>query len=422
MGRWMVVAVILTVLQFGNVAVAKAEPLSSASPETTDNIASTVKALRQFKITNENADIPLPAKPLLTTLKHQLRDLISQTLNAHGAEQGHMEKVRKTLSAELKRQGVVNEEEIVIISGGDNINREYTYGDVSEIAIRKIYDHPELLAATTTLGVLCGSDTSFYLFRKREQQWDLILAQEANDYEDISGAQGSFRYSISPSDDSGQFFVVASNINPWCSSNWQGIRYQVMRLGATPYQPKVLFKREDTIYLGQGHYGYIFTRSNRFTIEFDAGQRMDTGILVRRHTGTYEVNKDQVRRVTPFANDPESFLDEWFDLPWEEASKWVKPRVSGRLHKWHTRVREDRVGKDSRFFTEFLYSPPACRIKTGLWQVGVGFSAHADGTPFPKGMPKELYFTISEKNGAFYLTGISRKSLPICRHEKIDDP
>src|SRR5262249_7376806 len=93
---------------------------------------------------------------------------------------------------------------------------DYVYGDIEDINIQEPDGHPDLVAATTTLGVCCGSDTSLYLFQRSESAWHLILAQEAEEYDEVSGAQEMFEYRISPPDSDGRFFVVTANVNPWC--------------------------------------------------------------------------------------------------------------------------------------------------------------------------------------------------------------
>jgi len=83
--------------------------------------------------------------------------------------------------------------------------------------------------------------------------WDdlaIDFGAESNGYADISGAQGSFQFAISPPDNEGNWFVVAADVNPWCSSNWQQLRYKVLRPGEDPRHSQVLLEEHTAIYLG----------------------------------------------------------------------------------------------------------------------------------------------------------------------------
>src|SRR5687768_7988903 len=52
--------------------------------ENLSSVVSTIAELRQIKTDSYDTSIPLAAKPLLTSLKHQIRDLIHSELNAGG--------------------------------------------------------------------------------------------------------------------------------------------------------------------------------------------------------------------------------------------------------------------------------------------------------------------------------------------------
>jgi hypothetical protein len=404
--------------QFGFSTAAEAGPSSQKAGERVGiDIVGTIKALRQVRLPGDDPSVPVKIRPLLTTLKHQLRDLISMTLNSYTTKSDNLENVRKALLSELEEQGITFERPDVVVVGPDYVDHGYTYGDIYQIAVHKITDHPELLAATTTIGVCCGSDTSLYIYERFDEEWKLLIAQEANDYEDVSGAQGRFDYAVSAPSSGGEFFLVSKNVNPWCSSNWQAIRYQVMRPGQAPYEPKVLMKQSDTIFLGNYRDGEISILPNGFTIQFDGGQMLDSGVLVRNHVVSYQVHEDEVQRVPPFADKPEGFLDEWFGLPWEQAAKWVHSSSAlDLLREWHERLFVGRHGKDAAFFTEFVFDPPACQIKNGQWQIGLEFNPYKENGQLPTGMLRKVFFTVVSKSNAYFLKDVLRSGLRKCSH------
>lgn len=223
------------------VAYLVAVPAISAASQV-KSISQTIRDLRKAWQINEAPSVPddprirPAARTLLKKLKHQLRDLLLDTINAQDHRIRSPERLKSNLLAKLKKSGIP--------VGG------YEIGDITGISIQRPERHPNLLAFTTTLGILCGNDTSLYLARWRGIRWELILALEANDYKEIDGAQGLFKYAISPPDRKGDFFVVVVDINPWCTSNWQAIRYKVFRVGSKPYRPKRIMSRKETVYLG----------------------------------------------------------------------------------------------------------------------------------------------------------------------------
>jgi len=258
--------------------------------EANHSIKQTVIKLREIKTGDMNPDIPVAAKPLLTLLKHQLRDLISDTINARSNPQKNPQRLRANIINKLKSDGITVEEPEEATDDEDYVGAEYVYGDIYNIVIERPSKHPDLLVATTTLGVCCGTDTSFYIFKNNGERWEIALAQEANDYDEISEAHGRFQYAISPPDSSNKFFVVTTNVNPWCTSFWQQIRYAVLRLGSGAYEYKTILSEEDTIYLGNERPQTIAVRADSFTLSFDGESSPDEGS--RWRSLKYRVNKD----------------------------------------------------------------------------------------------------------------------------------
>lgn len=273
-----------------------------SNDEANDSIKQTVDKLRRFKSDVMNPNIPVAAKPLLTLLKHQLRDLITGTLNARSNSQQNPQGLRANIINELKSDGVTVEEPKDEVVDENYLETDYVYGDIYDIAIERPATHPDLIVGMTTVGVCCGKDTSFYIFKNNGTQWELVLAQEANDYDEISDAHGRFQYAISPPDNRNDFFVVTANVNPWCTSNWQQIRYEVLRLGRSADKPERVLSGKDTIYLGVDPPEYqLSTSTQGFSLSFASYEfmnRMNKGAadpvnekdIRRSHVVTYRIN------------------------------------------------------------------------------------------------------------------------------------
>lgn len=149
-----------------------------------------------------------------------------------------------------------------------------TVDSLYDITIKRPHECLDLIAVTTTIGVLCGADTSLYLFKYEGKNWKLILASEANDYDLISGAQGNFEFGVSWPDRSGEFFVVTASVNPWCTSNWQAITYRVLRPGPRPYEARELLDRKKIIWLIDDPPYRLNVRDTGFTLSFHDGDSL----------------------------------------------------------------------------------------------------------------------------------------------------
>lgn len=231
-------------------------------------VGDTVASLRRIHTDDMDVDIPVPAKPLLTTLKHQLRDLIANRLRFE-KRQVSTQQIQARTIVDLSNLGLLNNEEGSIVVDANHIDQGYDYGDIESITVTRPHDNFDVIAVTTTVGICCGEDTSLYLFKYEDEQWKLWLADEKNDYDRINGAQGLFQFGLSWPDDNKNYFLVTASVNPWCSSNWQSIRYRVLRPGTDPYEPRELLSRTETIYLGGGDPPYrLDVDDSSFTLRF----------------------------------------------------------------------------------------------------------------------------------------------------------
>ncbi len=272
--------------------------LSINSPTT--SIADTVKTLGKIKVESYDTNFPSQAKPLFIILKHHLRDFITSKLNSDSSKLQNPSIVQTEVISELEREGIKIGNPW-LDNTVDLDDKYYTYGSIYEIRIEHPKNHPELIVATTSLGVCCGEDTSFYLFKKEDSKWQLILEQEAKDYDYVDGAHGSFSYAISPTNKVKDFFVVTANVNPWCTSNWQSIRYTVMREGAWSSHPEIILNGSETIYLGDGDPAYkLDVKSDSFSLKFTgsaSSEEIYDGIICRPHTIKFRIKGMQALRI-----------------------------------------------------------------------------------------------------------------------------
>jgi hypothetical protein len=220
------------------VAVVVGTAVGSQAPPRTD-LSKTCKALHGLPVTDESSNgmVPPDAQTLLKDLKAGLRELVSSIVKTVHLGPDTSRLVREHLVSALKERGVV-------VGAAPNLEKELGYGYVAELVTVTPTRQPELLAVTVSLLIPCGTDTSLYLFRHADGRWNMILAEEATAYSDISGAQNQFKFQVSPPSGDGSFTVLSATVPAWCSSVWHPLQYRVRRVTSGHAQPDLLLSAE----------------------------------------------------------------------------------------------------------------------------------------------------------------------------------
>lgn len=378
----------------------------------TEKFESVVKQLRKIDTRqkgNPSGNVPPAAQKLLPQFKAGLRERIGRSLNTH--YDAPVEEMRGLILSDLKKSG------IEVLQGMESDGSETPEGDefgyVYNVTVRQPEKHDDLLAVVTNLTIPCGSDASLSLYQRNGMSWQLILVSEANGYADITGARGSFQFGVSPPDAEGRWFVVTADVNPWCSSNWQQLRYKVLRPGEDAMHPQKLLEENTPVYLNADPPYRLTVDREGFQVREVAYQSLDASILTRLHVQKYGVRGDRVTRIPPLATAPEDFLDEWMDLKWEDADQWVAASAdASKLQFWHGRL--SKQAREEKVDTELDFVQPCPEAENeSKWQIGLlleGAEEHA----LPKDFPEELFFTVKQSQGAFYLEGVEKERPPGC--------
>ncbi len=381
----------------------------------TDKLHVVVEQLRTIDTRvkgNPSGDVPPTAQKLLPQFKAGLREIIGRTINEHYSSSPEI--LHDTILSDLKKAGIealsrVQRDGYYTADGDD-------FGYLSDVTVRQPERHPDLVAVVTNLTIPCGSDASLNLYHRTGATGQLILVAESNGYADISGAQGSFQFAIAPPDGEGNWFVVTADVNPWCSSNWQQLRFKVMRPGKDISDAQVLLDEHTTIYLGVDQPYRLTVSPGGFEIRHVAAQGLDDSIMTRVHVQKYEVNGNRVTRVPPLALAPEDFLDEWVEMKWESASTWVSSTDAAKLQYWHNRLSREGREKIDTELTFVQRCPAAANI--AKWQIGLQLEGTGEHD-LPGDLPDELFFTISKRDGAFYVESIGKDRPPGCPGEAL---
>jgi hypothetical protein len=316
--------------------------------------AQTLRRMRAITVEDElGYTVPPDDIPLLTQVKHQLRDLFAQVL-ANSGPNADADAVKAKVVQQLRDVAV----EVPSTWGSD----EPPYGHILDIAVEQRDDLPDVIVFSPRLSIACGNDSPLYIFQKTEGQWRLLIAVEANGYHEVKGAMGELQFKLSPPNALGSWFLAYLHQSPWCTSNWNRIDYAVLRPGARPYSPNVVFQASHGYYEGTDYLPGLQVRTNGFRIDFEDSQLLDMDFTTRHHTLNYELADGRATRVPPIAHSPAGFLDEWAHSEWKQAAGWSQ--VRGReVRRWHKELGDVK----SDWQLTFVQSCPG----PGKWQLGL---------------------------------------------------
>ena len=380
----------------------------------------TAQELQAIETGEMDDDVPAPAIELLPVFKHEIRDLFASLLQrAPDADATTLQKqvvtalsaAGVTLGDRLKGHEVYNEHDAV-----QHFVLTHPYGAIGDIVVRAPPGHNDLLVFTADLEISCGSDSVLYVFQKANGNWRRILDVESNGYKEVSGGLGMFDSKFGGGTAAGGWFLVTTDVNPWCSSNWQSLRWKVVRPGPGPEKPEVLMTASDGVYLGVDEPYRLSANEAGFELRFYSDELLDLGELVRPHVRNYSLVGRAFNRIAPVAFRPDHFVDEWSRMDEREAKEWTSPTVGSQTWKWHKLLRSP---KRPRFGTSFSFVQPC--PGGSHWQVGLAFEAY-EGERLAAGVPQQLVFTVSKHKEGFLLSGVTSTRPPGCPGETAPPP
>lgn len=249
-------------------------------------IQQTLQSLRTISVPEDETRVPPEARRLLKTAKAELRELATASLRGQLADPD-------AAAAHLHDALLVPDVP------------ETAYGG---LAI-DVTTHGDTIAVDAQFAVPCGDDSALFLFRY-DGAWKLVLDRESNDYDEISGGAGSLAFDVSPPDANGSVLVISADVSPWCTSNWQALRWRVDRVGRD--HATLVTQQHDSVYLDDDL--KLDATATGFSIEYGT-HSADLGRLIRRRLLHYAVDtQNHITRIEPIARSSEDAADEWLRL------------------------------------------------------------------------------------------------------------
>lgn len=371
------------------------------------SISETSRRLQSIKVVENPSedlpyDVPDAIVPLLSSFKKQIRELIVLTLESHPA-------LAKPETLRDYVMHTLNDADVITDRGKHDSTDDYKYGLVQDVSIRRPSARPDLLGVVVTLRIPCGTDSSLYLFQKDGGHWKLALTHESDAYKQVSGALGGLQYSVSSSAGSKSWYAVEAWTDPWCTSVWHAINYRALSPGQSPDRPRVLFSSEHSSNIS--YVAHVEAQPTSFQIRFADYQQLDFILWIREHIQAYDMTRSPPQRISPLGIKPEDFFDEWLDLPWEVAARWIAPKQSNDLEGWHAKIKAHEAPNS----IAIQFVRPCKNVASPQnWQIGLLIN---DGKGM-KTLPGNVYVSISSRRPQDYIvTAIGATRPPACPGE-----
>ena len=185
-------------------------------------------------------------------------------------------------------------------------------------------------------------------------------------YEEISGAFGDFFvYIVIPGAATSDMRVVVAHGTPWCTSRFSGFAIDVLAPSAQGDAPRVVW------HTARGYSRGDFATSLRAIGEgFELRTNepaMDMNAYERTVVYRYRISGDKVERIEPIALNGRGFVEEWLDMPWDEAKDQTAPEAIEALRRIHERVAQ--LDRDPKTYVGYTYGPVRACLMKGRFEV-----------------------------------------------------
>ncbi len=346
-------------------------------------------------------EIPETARPLFEALRDAVRDWAIAQVQAGRIPAFADDPIDEALQAELDALVPTRTDE-----------SDFRYGASVQVAVEQVSGRPELVAVQVTLDVPYGCDTSLTLLEYGDGGWQRVLADRSDAPATIDDAWCDFAYAVSARDALGDYFVVTANVNPWPTSNWQSLRWHVLRPGVTVGAPQVLASSSDMLFIDSDPVFELSIASNSFSLDFvtDHGCDIDDGFTHKRRTFVV-VGAQVAEQWRAGARGLCTFFPDWISAPWPEAASWADPNASPNVERWHERLRawnheielfDASIGEARKCARDPERMQAQVDLRAGWRRVGA--DVEAQSVP---GAPRALFVALRVRDGEPRVTDIA---------------
>jgi hypothetical protein len=285
-----------------------------------------------------NTDVPPEAIKQIQQFKHSLYTALQSYFLCQPNSAFEVRKLEGDLYARLAIPVPPPPDKQSIFDENDGGPWTGLYLDDVSIKVETIPDARKLVAILTGFGIPYGSDAELDVFAPGEDgKLKPAVNFTSKPYNSIAGAFEGLDYMISPRDPKGSWFVVATHVNPWPTSCWQGLFIDAVRPSDLGMQYQ-LFHDEQYGYICNDIPPYLRSVSaDGFQIQFSI-QSIDESRGSSVSLMNYKIVDDEVVRIQPVGLDPVNFVDEWVRRPWRDAQDWSAQGNLTNLHNRHLKL------------------------------------------------------------------------------------
>lgn len=271
-------------------------------------VATSVNALRGADIEANGfglSAVPEAARPLLASLRLQLRQLSEQALREAA---GDPKRAEAGISTALDAAGVKLRPESL------------RWGSVLGVRIVAPPRHPQLRIVTTTWAVPCGEDSGLYVYRGAGERWARVLSRESENAERTAAGNG-LKYALIEGAKGERWALASASTAASCTSFWRPLTLRIQR-EPRPGESELLVERTSSAYFPAGF--TLSTSEGGAQLGWHGDLRFAPWYLrMGPESARYLLDETGAQQVPPLASDFESMALDWLALPATEAVRWL---------------------------------------------------------------------------------------------------
>lgn len=358
------------------------------------------KKLRAIELKDEDFpgyDVPKEAQELLPLLKQGIREVIVRALESEGSIGGTSQDLRASLLARLAGEGLSLETDV-----------KTDYGGLRKLEVQVFNFNPGLVAVKSEIGIACGVDSSLLVFQRKGQRWAPAIFLESGQYREVKGAIENLEYRLSPTHGAGGWYLLVAFSRPWCTSCWSGVHYKVLRPTLSPGQPSVAYESNQGFYRCANQSYNLAAKKDEFALSYPSMMSLDFDLFARISVDRFRIEREGVQRIHPKSQRAVDFVDEWVELPEEQAMALVSESARALALEWHRRLTYE---KGRPYESRYDFVQP-CEGMTPSWQIGL--SIKPNGKSEKGDLPPYVFFEINSAKDGVVLSRVGSDPLLGC--------
>lgn len=298
-----------------------------AITQAQQTIADAQRHLLSLRTTEMETEVPVPVQSAIVALKQALADATDAVMNTVSV-QSPASALQHAITIALPAEtiGIRSDAEwLALVKRNDNTPMEGMYDGGLHVDVTS--PRPGLLLVEERFGIECGADTLLLVYRNEGRRWRRILRWDSGRYDKVSGAFGDiYETRILTPTRNGHPLLLVLHGTPWCTSTMSSFSMDVFELGMPGNKP-----------VWHGSHSYrradleppltLKTTANGFEVRTSVNtlalSEMNGGRVSRKGIMRYAVTADGIHRVQPLATNALSTLEEWLEMPRNEASAFA---------------------------------------------------------------------------------------------------